>query len=146
MQPRDVQEIHIIFKTRVPPGLDKVQNTGGSSSNVQQQQELQKIKNMLQSPIYLVKLVGTVDTHNLHGDQTVTWSLEFKDTPEVAKQPISTRLVSRVALEDGNITSFLDLFGFEYVLDLTSLDVYADSLKVCKSIFCGGPSILCPRH
>ena len=117
MQPRDVCEIHLVFKTRVPPGLDKVQGTGGSSSNAQQQQELQRVKNMLQSPIYLVKFVGTVDTSSAtKSNPSISWVLEFKDTPEVVKQPISTRLVSRTDLEDGNLTAFLDLFGFEYVL------------------------------
>lgn len=116
MQPRDVREIHLVFKTRVPPGLDKVQGTGGSSSNAQQLQELQRVKNMLQSPIYLVKLVGTIDTLSAAKSvSSVNWVLEFKDTPEVAKQPISTRLVSRTELDGGNLTAFLDLFGFEYV-------------------------------
>lgn len=123
MQPQDVREIHLVFKTRVPPGLEKVQGTGGSSSNAQQQQDLQRIKNMLQSPIYLVKLVGTINDQALTGESpNVSWTLEFKDTPEVAKQPISTRLVSRIELEEGNLTAFLDLFGFEYVMNPKMLE------------------------
>ena len=116
MQPRDAEEVHLVFKTRVPPGLEKVQGTGGSSSNAQQQQELQKVKNMLSSPIYVVKMVGTLDTSSASNvNPNISWVLEFRDTPEVAKQPISTRLVSRIDLEDGDLTAFLDLFGLEYV-------------------------------
>lgn len=115
MQPKDVQEVHLVLKTRVPPGLEKVQGTGGSSSNAQQQQELQRVKGMLTSPIYLLKMVGTIDTTaTSKANSKISWTLEFKDTPEVTKQPISTRLVSRTDLEDGNLTVFLDLFGLEY--------------------------------
>jgi hypothetical protein len=43
----------------------------------------------------------------------VRWSLDFKDTPEAGKQPVSLRLISRTPMEDGNLTQFLDNFGYE---------------------------------
>lgn len=133
MQPQYVEEIHLVFKARIPPGLEKVQGSGGNQGNQQQQNEIQRLKGMLQSGIYFVQLVGTIvadqTTIELQNDtgfniqngeltggrsrQKVNWWFEFKDTPESTKQPTNTRLVSRNRFEDGEMIAFMDLFGFE---------------------------------
>jgi len=133
MQPQYVEEIHLIFKARTPPGLEKVQGSGGNQGNQQQQNDIQRLKGMLQSGIYFVQLIGTIvadqtrvglqddagpkiQTGELVEDRTqqkVDWWFEFKDTPESTKQPTNTRLVSRNRFEDGEMIAFLDHFGFE---------------------------------
>lgn len=134
MQPQYVAEIHLLFKARIPSGLEKVQGSGGSQGNQHQQNEIQRLKNMLQSGIYFVQLIGsiTVDetsskasSHSQQSteeadsvaqdlkSQKVNWRFEFKDTPESTKQPTNSRLVSRIRIEDGEMIAFIDLFGFE---------------------------------
>lgn len=133
MQPQHVEEIHLVFKARTPPGLEKVHGSGGSQGNQQQQNEIQRLKGMLQSGIYFVQLVGTIvasqtpaelqngqlfdtERNELVEDRTqqkVNWRFEFKDTPESTKQPTNTRLISRTRFEDGEMIAFMDLFGFE---------------------------------
>lgn len=131
MQPRHVEEVHLIFKARTPPGLEKVQGTttGGGSGLQQQQQEFQKLRTMLQSGIFFVQLVGTlIDNKTEKGpqdgddtsmndvqsaDQKIDWVFEFKDTPDAAKQPVTTRLISRTKFEDGDLIAFLDALGYE---------------------------------
>jgi hypothetical protein len=47
---------------------------------------------------------------------TLRWALDFKDTPEAGKQAVSTRLISRTSMDEGDLVKFLDNFGYEYVL------------------------------
>lgn len=135
MQPQNIEEIHLLFKSRIPPGVEKVQGSGGSQGNQQQQNEIQRIRNMLQSGIYFVQLIGTItsaprfmeesagsfqdvmELDPLQGrmQQKVNWRFEFKDTPESTKQPTNSRLISRMNVEDGDMVAFMNLFGFEYV-------------------------------
>ena len=61
MQPQHVEQIHLVFKARQPAGLEKVQGSGSSQANSQQQQDVQKLRTMLQSGIYFTQLVGTID-------------------------------------------------------------------------------------
>ncbi|KIW13272.1 hypothetical protein PV08_08459 [Exophiala spinifera] len=132
MQPQKVVEVHLIFKARSPPGLDNIPSAGGSQGIMQP--EVQKIRAMLNGSLYYVQLVGEValgDTKNqLDGDVTMTtngsgdpsvsqtkikWTFEFKDTPEAGKQAVSTRLIHKVPLEDGDFVQFLNAFGYDYV-------------------------------
>lgn len=131
MQPQYTEEIHLVFKARTPPGLEKVQGTttGGGSGLQQQQQEFQKLRTMLQSGIFFVQLVGSIvqdgneasaqNGHDVQMNGTypegskIEWTFEFKDTPEAAKQPVTTRLVSRTKFDDGDMFGFLDLLGYE---------------------------------
>ncbi|OCT51876.1 Mediator of RNA polymerase II transcription subunit 18 [Cladophialophora carrionii] len=134
MQPQDVREIQLVFKARQPFGLDLVQSIGASNLASQQQQDLQRVKHMLNAGLYYVHLVGEVlpekkarrpenedvtmtdaNTSSEAKVSTVRWSLDFRDTPEPGKQPVSSRMVSRTPLEEGNLIRFLDNFGFEYV-------------------------------
>src|SRR6202000_2015626 len=145
MQPQESKEIHLVFKARQPPGLDLVQSIGASNLASQQQQDLQRLKNMLNAVLYYVHLIGEVlldektkgtededvamtdgDSGSKSEDPSVKWTLEFKDTPEAGKQPVSSRLVSRTPIEEGNLIRFLDNFGYEYVLGLSHLEVKAN--------------------
>lgn len=111
MQPQSVRQIHVVFKSRPPPGVAKLQQGTGSSQAVSQiQQDAQKLKTMLQSGIYYVKLVGELPSTTA---DSIKWTFEFKDTPEAARARTITRLVSRTHFEEGNPTAFLKLFGFE---------------------------------
>jgi hypothetical protein len=132
MQPRHVREVRLVFKARQPFGLDLVQSIGASNLASQQQQDLQRVKHMLNAGLYYVHLVGEVlpgknvkrtvtedvamtdvNTSSEAELPIVRWSLDFKDTPEAGKQPVSLRLISRTPMEDGNLTQFLDNFGYE---------------------------------
>lgn len=123
MQPQDVEEVHIILKSRSPPGLEKVQGSGSAQGSQQQQQELQRLKGLLQGGIYNVKLVGKVVRQQQNDDSqtnatqpagpTIEWTLEFKDTPAAGKQPTNIRLISRTKLGGGDIVAFFSVFGFE---------------------------------
>jgi len=135
MQPQHVEEIHLVFKARQPAGLEAVQGSGSSQANSQQQQDLQKLRNMLQSGVYFVKLIGTIvdkdATHDHEGDgevctngdafqrlpnrRSIDWVFEFKDTPEAGQQATITRLISRTKFADGDRIAFLNFFGYEYV-------------------------------
>lgn len=128
MQPQDAEEVHIILKSRTPPGLEKFQGSSSAQGSQQQQQEYQRLKGLLQGGIYNVKVVGKI-TRKDHGvsqqangtdrqlpdrtEQTVEWILEFKDTPVAGKQATNTRLISRTRLGGGDIIAFFDIFGFE---------------------------------
>lgn len=133
MQPQHVEEVHLVFKARQPAGLDKMQSSGSSQANSQQQQEVQKLRTMLQSGVYFVQLIGkigdrsTITEYNeayeagTNGDapqqssdsRKVEWTFEFKDTPEAGQQATNTRLISRTNFEDGDLIPFLSLFGYE---------------------------------
>lgn len=133
MQPQDAAEIHLVFKARAPSGLDLVQPIG--ASNLVSQQDVQKIKNMLNAGLYYVQLVGEVLSEAAHGAEdgdvamtnghhdsksaksAVRWSFEFKDTPDPGKQAVSTRLVSKIPMDEGDLVKFLDLFGYEYAIE-----------------------------
>ena len=135
MQPQHAEEVHLIFKARQPVGLEKVQGSSSSQANTQQQQDVQKLRTMLQSGVYFVQLVGTIvdgntaredenDTeartngnkpNKLPDPRRIEWAFEFKDTPEAGQQAASTRLISRTTFKGGELVPFLDLFGFEYV-------------------------------
>ncbi|EXJ81994.1 hypothetical protein A1O1_08062 [Capronia coronata CBS 617.96] len=138
MQPQETVEIHLVFKPRTPAGLDHLPSAGGSQGVMQQ--DVQKLKTMLNAGLFYLQLVGEVvpdkpkgtendeDVAMSNGDgdhaesdrsadekSAVRWSLDFKDTPEPGKQPVSTRLVSRISMTDGDFVRFLDNFGYEYV-------------------------------
>ena len=110
MQPQEVREIHVIFKSRPPPGAIKLQQGTGSSQAVSQiQQDAQKLKTMLQSGIYFVKMIGEISASK----NEINWTFEFKDTPDAGKVKTTTRLISRTKFEDGKPLAFLNGFGFE---------------------------------
>lgn len=116
MQPQDTREIHLVFKARQPAGLDHVQSIGASNLASGQQQELQRVKSLLNAPLYYVQLIGDAQQQASDAESpTVKWTFEFKDTPDAGKQPVSSRLISRTPMEDGNFMMFLDSFGYEYV-------------------------------
>ncbi|EXJ77495.1 hypothetical protein A1O3_09721 [Capronia epimyces CBS 606.96] len=131
MQPQETTEIHLVFKPRKPLGLDHLPSAGGSQGVMQQ--DVQKLKTMLNAGLYYMQLIGEIvpqkslvtengDVAMSNGNDdgkpdtsAVRWSLDFKDTPEPGKQAVSTRLVSRIPMNDGNFVKFLDNFGYEYV-------------------------------
>lgn len=112
MQPQDVEQVVLVFKSRVPPGLAKVQAKGGTQG-VQQQSDMQKLTTMLTSGLYFVHCVGAIardkDASNLH----ISWTLDFKDTPEAGKQNVTSRLAFRVPISDGDPVEFMTTFGYE---------------------------------
>ena len=129
MQPQDVVEIHLVFKARPPIGLNNLPSAGGQQGALQQ--DVQKVKNMLNAALFYIELVGEVgpiETNSaadgdvsmtngngasLSNKSTVRWSLDFKDTPDPGKQATSTRLVSRIPMEEGDLAQFPDHFGYE---------------------------------
>jgi hypothetical protein len=133
MQPQDIKEIHVIFKATSPPGLDKVQSIGASHLANQQGQDTQRIKSMLSGGLYYVQLIGeisslqkvnSVNSSKHEGNENtgdvseviVKWSLEFKDTPDPAKSAVSSRLISRIPIEEGRLMKFMASFGYEFVV------------------------------
>lgn len=130
MQPQETAEIHLVFKARTPPGLDNVPSAGGSQGILQQ--DAQKVRAMLSAGLYYVQLIGEVvkddrkraddgDMTMKNGNgtsnepkRTVRWALDFKDTPDPGKQAVSTRLLSRTPMDEGDLVKFLDSFGYEY--------------------------------
>lgn len=134
MQPQNAEEVHIILKSRIPPGLEKVQGSSGGQGSQQQQQEIQRLKGLLQGGIYNVKLVGRISTKDQPSDlqengtemrldhteqstnrsgQSIEWTFEFKDTPAAGKQATNVRLISRTKLGNGDLVAFFNVFGFE---------------------------------
>lgn len=129
MQPRKIDEIHLVFKAKPPTGLNSLPSAGGSQGV--QQQDVQRIKNMLNASLYYVQLVGrlfpeikeqrsdtatgnNVAQANVPGTTAdIQWTLEFKDTPDAGKQVVSSRMVSKIPLEGGNLVAFLEQFGYE---------------------------------
>lgn len=132
MQPKPVQEIHLVFKSQAPVGLQT--GSAGRTSN-DKQQEAQRIMRLLSTGVYYVQVVGKVQTDKgarvnnakLNGDvemangvtgqsgesRPVRWQLEFNDTPEAGKQALSTRYVARTPIEDGDVVKFMKQFGYE---------------------------------
>jgi len=129
MQPQDTVEIHLVFRGQPPAGLDHIPSAGGSQGILGP--DLLKIRQMLTAGIYYVQLIGEVlqnepkslqngDTVMTDGEgvlnsdkRTVNWTLEFKDTPDAGKQAVSTRLISRTPLGDGDLVKFLEAFDYE---------------------------------
>ena len=132
MQPKSVQQIHLVFKTQTPVGL-QIGSAGRTSSD--KQQEAQRIMRLLSIGVYYVQVVGKVETDKgvrindakLNGDVEMAngvtgqsgeigllrWQLEFNDTPEAGKQALSTRYVARTPIEDGDVVKFMKQFGYE---------------------------------
>lgn len=157
MQPQDAVEIHLVFKARSPSGLDLVQPIG--ASHLVSQQDTQKVKTMLNAGLYYVQLVGEVmpekskpktgpdgDVAMTNGTSppTVRWALEFKDTPDPGKQAVSSRLISRTPMDDGDLMQFLDHFGYEYAPYELEMDCRLTSSQIPFSIRGGWIQILRP--
>jgi hypothetical protein len=111
-----------------------VQGSSGGQGSQQQQQEIQRLKGLLQGGIYNVKLVGRISTKPQPSDsqakvtklqvdhteqsthrsgQSIEWTYEFKDTPAAGKQATNVRLISRTTLGSGDLVAFFTVFGFE---------------------------------
>lgn len=61
---------------------------------------------------------GSREGSNGHGPQPVkqTWSLQFRDLPEVAgRRPVTSRMMSNVDIIDGDAVSFMNSLGYSYV-------------------------------
>ena len=131
MQPQPVQEIHLVFKSQTPLGLQT--GLAGRTSN-DKQQETQRVMRLLSAGLYYVQVVGRVQTGErgqpngkTNGDVAMTngesskstdasqvrWQLQFKDTPEAGKQTLSTRYVARIPIEDGDLINFMNQLGYE---------------------------------
>ena len=128
MQPRSVKEVHLVFKSQVPPGLGGLPSAGGSQAA--SSQEAQKTAKMLASPLYHVQIIGAVEPdatkpkaangdiamlngHDKPADSKIRWFMEFKDLPEPGKHPVSGRLIFRTDVTDGDIVAFMETFGYE---------------------------------
>lgn len=112
MQPQYVHQVVLIFKSKVPPGLARVQTKGGTQG-VQQQSETQKLTSMLNSGLYFVHFVGAVTKDNDGSSRRIQWTLDFKDTPEAGKQNVTSRLAFRLPINDGDPVGFMSAFGYE---------------------------------
>jgi hypothetical protein len=143
MQPQDTAEIHLVFKARPPPGLDNIPSAGGSQGVMQPDvQKFKNMLHANLYYVQLVgevvwtqsllkaeedgdtamtdngqTVVGTGHSNSstTHASSlpTVRWALDFKDTPDAGKQAVSTRMVSRTPIDDGDLVKLLDLFGYE---------------------------------
>jgi hypothetical protein len=140
MQPQTVEKLHLIFKARPPPGLAEIQKSSGGGSQGVVPPEVQKTRTMLSTSLYYIQLVGTTQEHSGHGEENdanghtwdsgdvimsngdvgdmkksnkLSWVLEFRDTPDPGKQPVSSRLLYRIPILDGDIVKFTKDFGFE---------------------------------
>lgn len=124
MKPQSVQILHLVFRSQVPSGIPNIPATNEGSNK----QDVQRIAKMLTSSLYFVQVVGEVrasdDKDVTDVDMTdgaseqkskskISWSFEFKDTPDPGKQPVSGRLVSKIPIEDGDILTFMKAFGYE---------------------------------
>lgn len=129
MQPMRVVEQHLIFRATPPEGLNQVQV--GASQGVMTQ-ELKKTQTMLNGGLYHIQAVRRYEVDSVvnardQGDswEQITnlaalenlvpkWSIEFRDIPEAgASQPITSRSVSIISVEDGNVIDFVKAFGYE---------------------------------
>ena len=131
MQPKPVQELHLIFKAQPPAGLGSIPQSGEASTK----QDVQRIAKMLTANLYYTQLVGEVqddtqepepekkadgdiDMANGSGSSAkprrrIKWHLEFKDTPDPGKQAVSGSFLSRTPIEDGDTIRFMRQFGYE---------------------------------
>lgn len=125
MQPKPVEELHLVFKAQPPSGLSAIPGSSESSSK----QDVQRIAKMLTANIYMVKVIGEVsrlERSSANGDVDMTngnvsghdshvirWHFEFKDIPDAGKQAVNVRLASRMPIEDGDIIKFMKQFGYE---------------------------------
>ena len=115
MQPKYVQEIHLVFRPNVPPGLRLI--PAAINSDRIQNPEVQRVSNMLINNIHYVQLVGKIEAagaRKSNGDIEMTngvkqhasapkvrWELDFKDTPQPGKQAVSSRQISSILFKMG---------------------------------------------
>lgn len=118
MRPVPVEEIHLIYRSRTPVGFGKLPGVGGSQAA---HSDTPKISSALSKGIYFVTLVGSLhlsEPKNGHQQDTqqekISWTFEFKDTPDAGKQAANTRLVFRIPMEAGRVAGFMKAFGFEF--------------------------------
>ena len=140
MQPHAVEELHLVFKAKPPPGLAEIQKSSGGGSQGVVSPEVQKTRTMLNASLYYIQLVGTAQTESRHGEEKISngnigasgdvvmsngtmrevkdskqlgWVLEFRDTPDPGKQPVTSRLLYKIPVLEGDIVEFIKDFGFE---------------------------------
>jgi hypothetical protein len=119
MKPQTVRRLHLVFRSQVPAGIPNIPSSNEGSNK----QDVQRIAKMLTSSLYFVQVIGEIhddvrggadDADMTEGDTgSISWYFEFKDTPDAGKQPVSSRLVSRTPIEEGDILAFMKTFGFE---------------------------------
>lgn len=148
MQPQAVEALHMIFKAKPPPGLADTQKSSGGGSQGVVPPEVQKTRSMLNASLYYIQVVGTVQAKSrrshVNGDLTgsgdvlmangdtldeskkLKWTLEFRDTPDPGKQPVSSRLLYKTPIVEGDIAKFVRNLGFEYVSLSSLLHIMAD--------------------
>lgn len=129
MQPRRVVEQRLIFRATPPNGQNQVQ-VGASQGVVTQ--DLKKTQAMLNGGLYHIQVIGRYDVGL---DSTMTggggfqeqsidvvtamklspnWSIEFRDIPEAgASQPVTSRSISTLTIDEGNVIDFVNAFGYE---------------------------------
>lgn len=126
MQPQEIIEIRLVFRAKPPQGINNLPSAGGSQGVLQQ--DVQRLKTMLNAALYFVYIVGRIapaqsrqpsgSNTGIQPDRMLTaanteWSLVFKDTPDAGKQVVSARMVYKIPLQDGNPINFLEQFGYE---------------------------------
>ena len=140
MQPEAVEELHLIFKPKPPQGLAEIQKSSGGGSQGVVPPEVQKTRTMLNASLYYVQVVGTAqaETHssgredaNRHVHQSghllmsdcdvqqdrtrkqLKWTLEFRDIPDPGKQPVTSRLLYKIPILEGDVMKYIQDFGFQ---------------------------------
>lgn len=140
MQPQAVEELHLVFKAKPPPGLAEIQKSSGGGSQGVVPPEVQKTRTMLNVSLYYIQLVGAaqpesrhrvektsntdvsasddVRMSNVHVQEVkeskhLNWVLEFRDTPDPGKQSVTSRLLYKIPIIEGEIVEFIKDFGFE---------------------------------
>jgi hypothetical protein len=140
MQPVAVEELHLVFKAKPPPGLAELQKSSGGGSQGVVPPEVQKTRTMLNASLYFIQIIGTAKAESKQEDEKTSegdpidggdvpmsdghvqevkpskplnWVLEFRDTPDPGKQPVTSRLMYKIPILDGDIAEFINDFGFE---------------------------------
>jgi hypothetical protein len=140
MQPHAVKELHLVFKAKAPPGIAEIQKSSGGGSQGVVPPEVQKTRTMLNASLYYIQLVGTAQTESRHEEEKISngnigasgdvvmsngtvreakdtkqlnWVLEFRDTPDPGKQPVTSRLLYKIPVLEGDTLGFINDFGFE---------------------------------
>ncbi|KAL9621062.1 MAG: hypothetical protein Q9160_004447 [Pyrenula sp. 1 TL-2023] len=130
MQPKRIVEQHLVFRATPPNGSNQVQ-VGASQGVVTQ--DLKKTQAMLSGGLYHIQAVARYEVEDytpatnhsdtskssisldIPGSTTPRWSIEFRDIPEAgAAQTVTSRSMSTIAVDDGDVVQFVKTFGYEF--------------------------------
>lgn len=124
MQPKEVLERRLLFKSFRKPGYIKPRVGGSQAQGQEGVSEVQRLIKMLGSGMYHIQVVSDVDRAASSADaggmgvaeSQAEWRIEFKDVPDAgAATGVTTRFAASARVSDDYISS-LNAWGFKYVL------------------------------